>query len=46
MQFEGIALFEKHVSDALQNIKTDIDTAKSLGALQYHRPGLTTFCGS
>ncbi|KAJ1080692.1 hypothetical protein NDU88_000886, partial [Pleurodeles waltl] len=37
MPYDGESLFGKHVDDALQAIKTDTDTAKSLGILQYRK---------
>ncbi|XP_078510507.1 uncharacterized protein LOC144770093 [Lissotriton helveticus] len=37
MAYDGESLFGKHVDEALQTIKTDKDTAKSLGSLQYKR---------
>lgn len=37
MPFDGESLFGKHIDDALQAIKTDTDTAKALGALQYRK---------
>ncbi|KAJ1148088.1 hypothetical protein NDU88_000929 [Pleurodeles waltl] len=37
MPFDGESLFGKHVDDMLQAIKTDTDTAKSLGTLQYKK---------
>ncbi|KAJ1133827.1 hypothetical protein NDU88_000301 [Pleurodeles waltl] len=54
MPYDGESLFGKHVDDALQAIKTDTDTAKSLGTLQYRKQpfrgargrGFTSFQGS
>ncbi|KAJ1126111.1 hypothetical protein NDU88_004520 [Pleurodeles waltl] len=40
MPFDGESLFGKHVDDMLQAIKTDTDTAKSLGTLQYKKQPL------
>ncbi|XP_078523024.1 uncharacterized protein LOC144792043 [Lissotriton helveticus] len=37
MAYDGDSLFGKHIDDALLAIKTDTETAKSLGTLQYKR---------
>lgn len=37
MPFDGDSLFGKHVDEALQELKKDTDTARSLGALQYRK---------
>lgn len=37
MAYDGESLFGKHIDEALQAIKTDTDTAKSLATLQYKR---------
>ena len=37
MPYYGIDLFGKHVDEALQNIKSDTDTEKSLAVLQQSR---------
>lgn len=37
LPFDGEALFGKHVDGALQDIKKDTETARSLGTLQYRR---------
>lgn len=37
LPFDGEALYGKHVDEALQDIKKDTETAKSLGTLQYRK---------
>ena len=46
MPFDGRSLSGKHVDEALQGLKTDTDTVKTLGLLQYRRYGAYTFRGS
>ena len=46
MPFDGKTLFGKHVDEALQGLKTDMDRAKTLGLLQYKRYGTSNFRGA